>query len=43
MPWERDMYITMVNNWVKEETDRLNKTKIESEEAMKRLFKTKKK
>ena len=43
LPWERDMYITMVNNWVKEETDRLNKTKVESEEAMKRLFKTKRK
>lgn len=43
LPWERDMYITMVNNWVKEETDRLNKTKIESEEAMKKLFKPKRK
>jgi len=43
LPWERDMYITMVNNWVKEETDRLNKTKVESEEAMKKLFKTKRK
>jgi hypothetical protein len=42
LPWERDMYITMVNNWVKEETDRLNKTKIESEETMKKLFKNKK-
>jgi hypothetical protein len=42
LPWDRDMYITMVNNWVKEETDRLNKTKIESEETMKKLFKNKK-
>jgi len=42
LPWERDMYITMVNNWVKEETDRLNKTKTESEETMKKLFKNKK-
>lgn len=41
LPWERDMYIAMVNSWVKEETDRINKTKIESQEAMKKLFKNK--
>jgi len=41
LPWERDMYISMVNNWVKEETDRINKTKVESQEAMKKLFKNK--
>jgi len=43
MPWERDMYIAMVNNWVREETDRVNKTKMQSEETMKRLFKNKRK
>lgn len=42
IPWERDMYIAMVNNWVREETERVNKSKAESEEAMKRLFKSKK-
>ena len=42
LPWERDMYVSMVNNWVKEETDRLNKVKVESEQAMKKLFKPKK-
>jgi len=42
LPWERDMYIAMVNNWVKEETERLNKTKTESQEAMKKMFKAKK-
>lgn len=43
LPWERDMYITMVNNWVREETERVNKSKVESQEAMKRLMKTGKK
>ena len=42
LPWERDMYIAMVNNWVKEETDRINKTKVESQETMKKLLKPKK-
>lgn len=41
LPWERDMYIAMVNSWVKEETDRLNKTQVESEKTMKKLFKNK--
>jgi hypothetical protein len=31
IPWERDMYIGMVNSWVKEETDKLNKIKAEKE------------
>lgn len=43
IPWERDMYISMVNNWVKEETERLSKTKLESEESMRKLLKSKKK
>lgn len=42
LPWERDMYIAMVNNWVKEETERLNKAKAESQESIKKLFKSKK-
>jgi hypothetical protein len=42
IPWERDMYISMVNNWVKEETERLSKTKLESEESMRKLLKSKK-
>lgn len=42
LPWERDMYIAMVNNWVKEETDRINKTKVESQETMKKILKPKK-
>jgi hypothetical protein len=43
IPWERDMYISMVNNWVKEETERLSKSKLESEETMKKILKSKKK
>lgn len=39
LPWERDMYIAMVNNWVKEETERVNKAKAESQEQMKRIAK----
>jgi hypothetical protein len=31
IPWERDMYIGMVNSWVKEETEKLNKIKAEKE------------
>jgi hypothetical protein len=37
------MYISMVNNWVKEETERLSKSKLESEETMKKILKSKKK
>ena len=39
LPWERDMYITMVNNWVKEETERVKQNKMESQEAFKKLLK----
>lgn len=43
LPWERDMYISMVNSWVKEETERVKLSKMESEESLKRLFKPNKK
>lgn len=43
LPWERDMYIAMVNSWVKEETERVKLSKMESEESLKRLFKSNKK
>jgi len=32
IPWERDMYIGMVNSWVKEENEKLNKIKTEREQ-----------
>ena len=32
IPWERDLYIGMVNTWVKEETEKLNKIKAEKEQ-----------
>lgn len=37
IPWERDMYIGMVNNWVKDETERIKKNKIESQENLRKL------
>jgi hypothetical protein len=43
LPWERDMYISMVNSWVKEETERVKMSKMESEESLRRLFKSNKK
>jgi hypothetical protein len=39
LPWERDMYISMVNSWVKEETERVKMSKMESEESLKRMLK----
>lgn len=32
IPWERDLYIGMVNTWVKEENEKLNKIKAEKEQ-----------
>jgi hypothetical protein len=37
IPWERDMYIGMVNNWVKDETERIKKNKLESQENLRKL------
>jgi hypothetical protein len=34
IPWERDMYIGMVNSWVKEENEKLNKIKAEREQKL---------
>lgn len=34
IPWERDMYIGMVNTWVKEETTRLSKQTAERDQKM---------
>jgi hypothetical protein len=44
IPWERDVYIGMINAWVKEENDRTNMQKIEREQRMHQLIgKSKKK
>lgn len=37
IPWERDTYIGMVNNWVKEETERAKKMKTEQETRLSAL------
>lgn len=34
VPWERDLYIGMVNNWVKEESEKIKKTKMEQESRL---------
>lgn len=41
VPWERDLYIGMVNNWVKEETEKMKKTKLEQESRMNALVRKK--
>lgn len=38
IPWERDMYIGMVNAWVKEETEKLTKAKQQGESDLKRMI-----
>jgi hypothetical protein len=39
IPWERDMYIGMVNNWVKEETEKLKQKNMEAQQDLNRLLK----
>lgn len=40
IPWERDMYISMVNTWVKEETERMKQKNVEAQQDMQRMFKS---
>jgi len=39
IPWERDMYIGMVNNWVKEETEKLKQKNQEAQQDLSRILK----
>lgn len=39
IPWERDTYIGMVNNWAKEEADKLKQKNIEAQQDLKRIYK----
>ena len=39
IPWERDMYIGMVNNWVKEETEKLKQKNVEAQQDLTRILK----
>lgn len=42
IPWERDMYISMVNTWVKEETEKLKQKQQEAQQDLTRLLKSSK-
>ena len=39
IPWERDTYIGMVNNWAKEETEKLKQKNVEAQQDLKRIYK----
>jgi len=39
IPWERDMYISMVNSWVREETEKVKQRNVESQNDLKNMFK----
>jgi hypothetical protein len=40
IPWERDMYIGMVNSWAKEETEKLKQKSVEAQQDMQRMVKS---
>jgi hypothetical protein len=42
VPWERDLYIGMLNNWVKEETEKAKKIKSEQEARINSIISKKK-
>ena len=37
IPWERDLYISKVNTWVKEETDKMKQTQMEQESKLNQM------
>jgi len=39
IPWERDMYVGMVNTWVKEETEKLKQKQMEAQQDLSRMLK----
>jgi hypothetical protein len=39
IPWERDMYVGMVNTWVKEETEKLKQKQTEAQHDLSRMLK----
>ena len=43
IPWERDMYIGMVNTWVKEETEKLKQKNVEAQQDLSRILRKAKK
>jgi hypothetical protein len=40
IPYERDMYIGMVNNWVKEETEKLKQKNLDKQQQLTRIAKS---
>jgi hypothetical protein len=38
IPWERDLYIGLVNSWAKEESEKLKQKKEIAEQNMRRMF-----
>lgn len=41
IPWERDLYIGMVNTWVKEETEKAKQAKMDQESKLNALVRKK--
>ena len=39
IPWERDVYIAMVNGWVKEETERVKQRKADAQREQEQMMK----
>ena len=39
IPWERDMYVGMVNTWVKEETEKLKQKQTEAQQDLSGMLK----
>jgi hypothetical protein len=43
IPWERDMYIGMVNSWAKEESERIKQQADQQKQDLRSIFKKSKK
>jgi len=43
IPWERDLYIGLVNSWVKEENEKIKQKKEMAEQNMRRIMANRKK
>jgi hypothetical protein len=39
IPWERDMYVGMVNTWVKEESEKLKQNADQQKQDLRNIFK----
>lgn len=39
IPWERDMYVGMVNTWVKEESEKLKQQTDQQKQDLRNIFK----